>query len=264
MQLRGLVPKRLTTIIPFAIIVATVWVASNLHVYFVREFSWGDILWNSDQAYIFLEVTHEGSSVNRLRYTWVLLKNYLGVIEPFSENIAYLQVIQVASSGTDSHVLRLDDRDHGGSGADPTRFTPMEGRIYASCPGEFRRSMQNVPLIGIDPLCWWAGDHFEKTTREEQQRLHGRDRLTTGDMNNANGWSRREVRAGADDLDLGLDVGGKFRLMINNRSVVNMSGGTLTIEVLRPESSPERLVTTSTRTVKVTRAEYERALRYPK
>ncbi len=246
-------------------LLAAALVASKLNLYFLREYSGAVILWNSEQAYIFLKVDHVGHSISWLRYPWVLFKEYLPAAEPFNDSAGYLTVLEVSSSGTERHTLKLEDRANGGIGFDPSRFTPLESRIYAHCPRLIRNVMENGRLISSDsPLCWWASDHFEKATPGEQARLHGTERLTEGDMINGEGWSRRVVPAGIKNLEFAIEVGDRFHLEISNSKRPEVNGGTLSIDAVRPQGSRERLVTVIRRAVRVGRAEYERAFQSPK
>lgn len=265
MQLKGLIGGRHKKTIVIAFLLTTALVAATLNLYFLREYSGAVILWNSKQAYIFLGVDQEGVSISWLRYPWVLFKEYLRVSEPFNDSVGYLTVFEVSSSGTERHALKLEDRANGGIASDPSRFTPLESRIYASCPRLLRNVVENGRLISSDsPLCWWASDHFEKATPVEQERLHGTERLTEGDMINGEGWSRRVVPAGIDNLAFAIDVDDEFRLLISNSKRPEVNGGTLSIDAVRPGASRERLATVTRRAGRVGKVEYERAFQYPK
>ncbi len=191
-------------IIVWAAVGAAVLTAGNCGVHFCRSYASGTVLWHAGKAQVFVEVILEGHEVSYLRYPWFVIKEYFGAIEEADENRAHLVVIEATTSGVERHVLKLEDRRNGGPGADPAKYTPIEGRIYASCPGS-------------PGLCWWSGDHFEYATQEETRRLDGINRLTVGDMGkDRDGWSRREFGIEQHDYEFTVTIGDEVGLSVHN------------------------------------------------
>ena len=113
-------------------------------------------------------------------------------------------------------------------------------------------------------FCRWAGDHFEKATQEEHQRLGGISRLSSADFDrDENGWSRRTFVAGPIDRSFTVEASDQFRLLVNNRGVTGTKNGTLLIDLLRPGKASERIGVFETREGRVTKAEYQHAFRDP-
>jgi len=137
----------------FAIaIVAVVALAAVLNLYAASEGAGGFAIWNRTEAYFFIQVGRRGYYVAYLEYPWILVKEkYLRIPTFPSESRAFLVVIRVTSSGLERHIVKLADRADGGAGGDPSKYTPLNGQIYADC-------------LPLDGLCRWAGDHFEKAT----------------------------------------------------------------------------------------------------
>ncbi len=241
-------------------------VAASTRIYGISQGTSGLVVWNSSEAYFFVEAGELGYSASALEYPWLLFKQY--VIGGFAaaalpnNQRADLVVIRVNSSGAERHVLKLDRTGEGGPGGDPSKYTPIEGRIYAFYPKLIGHFMQDGHEVGKDMndgLGWWAGDHFEKATDDERQRLDGINRLTTADFDNdANGWSRRAFVAGPIYREFTVDVGGQFRVLVEN--VAKGTGnGTVSIDLLRPGKAPERIGDFDTRAGRISKSEYVHA-----
>lgn len=223
----------------------------------------GCVLWNSTEAYLFMEVSDLGFHPTGARVLWVWFRQHViggfAAYEPPVDQRAFLLVMRVTSSGVERHTVKLADRLDGGPGSDPYRFTPMEEHVYASCPWMIGTFLQDGHLVGKDVgdgLCKWAGDHFEKATEDERRRLNGISRLTDADFErDESGWSRRSF--GARSSSLVMSVEGKFRLL-----VTNVAKGTeksaVTVDLLRPGKTPQRLGTYEAHEGRVSKAEYER------
>ena len=265
--------RNATKIIIAATILATVTAATILaaaaggsgRIYAISGESGGYLLWNASEAYFFMKVDDLGYSWSSFQYPWVLFKRYIiggfAVVEVPSDRRAYLAVMRATASGVERHVLKLDRVDRG-PGSDPGRFTPLEGRIFAFCPTVIGHFMQNGQKVGKDMddgLCWWAGDHFEKATQEEQQRLNGIKRLTKSDFeNDESGWSRRSFGAGPVDRKFTIDVTDNFQISVNNVAVQGTENGTVLIDLLRPGKAPERVGDFHMYQGRVSEAEYQR------
>jgi hypothetical protein len=231
--------------------------------YAISGGSSGCVLWNSNEAYLFMEVSDLGFHPTGVRVPWVWLKQHViggfAAYEPPVNQRAHLLVMRVTSSGVERHTVKLADRLDGGPGSDPYRFTPMEERVYASCPWMIGTFLQDGHLVGKevgDGLCTWAGDHFEKASEDERRRLKGISRLTDADFErNENGWSRRSF--GARSGSFAISAGGKFRLL-----VTSVAKGTeksaVTVDFLRPGEMPQRLGTYEAQEGRVSKVEYER------
>jgi hypothetical protein len=245
-------------------ILITLAVAATFRIYALSEFSGGFALWNASEAFIFMQVDDRGYNANLLQYPWILFKAYViggfAAVELPKDERAELIVMRVTALGVERHVVKLDRTEEGGPGGDPGKYTPLEGRIYAYCPWVIGHFMQDGQLVGNsmdDALCWWAGDHFEKANIEERRRLDGVKRLTMGDYgNDENGWSRREVGAGHDNLQYTIDVGNKLRLVMNNVTT-GLEHSTFSIELRRTGKVSERIGSFFAREGRVSTAEYQ-------
>lgn len=172
-------PKMLKTGIGTALLVAALAAAAILKIYAISETAGLLAIWNQKEAYCFSRVGRRGDSSSYLLFPWILFKEYViggfaAVVIP-ADTRTFLVVLHVTPAGVERHVLELADTN---GGIDPLNYTPIEGSIYAMCPGVV--------------LCRWTGDHFENATQEEEERLGGINRLTRGDFDHDQyGWSRR-------------------------------------------------------------------------
>jgi hypothetical protein len=202
---------------------------------------------------------------NLLELPWILFKQYViggfAAVELPEDDHAEIVVIHVNSSGVERQVLKLDRTEDGRSGPAPSKFTPLEGRVYAFYPKLIGRFMYDGHMVGKDMddgLGWWAGDHFEKATEEERRRLDGIKQLTTMDFDNdASGWSRRALVDGRDYRDFSVDVGDHFRILVNEFAK-GAGNNTTSIELVRPERAPETIGNFRTYRGPVSRTEYKR------
>jgi hypothetical protein len=258
---------RKSKIIIAAILVALALVAS-FRIYSIDESSFGWVMWNASEAYLFVQVSDLGYKASGLELPWILFKQLIGgfasVVLPEDDH-AEIVVIRVNSSGVERHVLKLDRTEDGRSGPAPSKFTPLEGRIYAFYPKLIGHFMQDGHMVGNDMndgLGWWAGDHFEKATEEERSRLDGIEHLTTTDFDNdANGWSRRVLVDGRGNRNFSVDVGEHFRILVNYEFAKRAGNNVTSIELVRPGRAPETIGNFSTRQGTVSRSDYTHTFR---
>lgn len=238
------------------IILAGVGAATVLRIYLIREDSGGDVLWNSNEAYLFIGVSRRGVHKSYLEYPWMIFKEYVGGVAIPDNEHGSVTVIHVVPSGVEQHIVEVADAS---PGSGPGEYTPFEGRIYA-----------NYPTLG--GLCRWAGDHFERATEEESKRLvsssfpdvKGRSNrvfgLTSGPLDNVGGWSKRGIGGGPANVfaRFATNVGGQFTLSEKGEPVDHTRYTAVSIYIQRPGQAPERIWYLDGHPRRVTRAEYER------
>jgi hypothetical protein len=230
-----------TVILTFLVAVLA---ASALKIYLVREDSGGDVLWNANEAYLFIGVAYRGGHMSYLEYPWMTLRESVGGVTAFNNERRSVAVIHITSSGIEQNVVAVAAAP---PGSWPGEYTPFEGQIYA-----------NYPEIG--GLCRWAGDHFEPATAEEQQRVGGISRLRTVDMVNVDGWSKHAIGDGPEGFVARstTDVGGRFTISEKSEPVGRTGYAAVSIYVQRPGQTPERIWYLDGHPRKITKAEYER------
>jgi hypothetical protein len=94
---------------------------------------------------------------------------------------------------------------------------------------------------------------------QEEQGMAGEARLSKGDFANIDGWSRRGInatRAGRDhnQAEFSIDLGGQINILVGE-------GNPVTVDLVRPDHTPERVWYHEQGTRRVSAAEYQRVFR---
>lgn len=224
-------------------------VAPISKVHLLLDGGGGTVLWNDNEAYLFIAIRHLGHEVNVLRFPWFYAKNYLGGVEDPDDDLGSLDTIHITSSAIEHHVQRID---YNPPGSEPEMYTPLEGHIYV-----------NYPARG--GLCRWVGDHFEPATASERQRLDEIAHLTNKDVDHGeNGWSKRsfQVSPGDSDDTFTVEVGNYFRLSASDLGAKN-GDRILSINLLRSGHAAEKIWDAHLHWGMVNKAEYEHVFRNP-
>ncbi len=213
---------------------AAIVLSAAFNAYLIRSDVGGYALWNTKEAYFFIGQNIRGRHVKWIGYPFLILGEILGNIQPPDDDRGRMFVIRVTSDGVERHDLEFAD-PRPGSG--PSEYTPRDGRIWV-----------NYPTLG--GLCWWAGDHFERATQEEQARLGGIGALNNDFYDNRNGWSKHGL--GGNDREIKLNDG--TELMV--------SGGVLSerdptfIEMRKEGGEPQTILNVGLRVGLASRSEY--------
>ena len=121
-------------------IAAGVW----LKIYYVREDSAGWLLWNANEAYLFMSVHPRGYHFTYFEYPFALLRQYFNAPPfPDDERVSVV-VIRVTSSAIERHDVDIGK----GDAHEPDFYTTFGEGIYANCQGV---------------LCRWTGSGFVLT-----------------------------------------------------------------------------------------------------
>ena len=233
---------RKNTKIPVAIgiIAAILLFAASFNLYYLRDDSGGQLLWNADEAYLFMTVARRGVRLSYLEYRTVL-KEWLNAPAFPTNQRVFLSVIRVTPSGIERHVGKVV-----GETADiPDFFTPIRQTIYANCQG--------TP-------CKWVGDHFENATPAEQKELDGINHLASDIDMSMNGWSKRGVGAVAGDSQFSIEIGKQLTLKVRQGNVYRSSSDSATVDLYRVGQPPQQLWHVNGQPRRVSKREYEQAL----
>jgi len=167
-------PKVSKTLLAINFFIVAIILSAALNAYLIRIDAGGYALWNAKEAYFFIYKDTLGRHVKWIGYPLLALGEMFGYIEPPDDGHGTEFVVRVTPDGVERHTLEMTDRTQGSG---PSMFTPLEGRIWV-----------NYPTLG--GLCWWAMDHFERATQEEQKRLGGISALNNDFYDDKNGWSK--------------------------------------------------------------------------
>lgn len=208
-------------------------VLSFLHVYYIGGSGDGDLLWNGNEAYLFVHGERRGYHVSYLGYLPELVKGYFGVIGSPDDESQFTLVIRMTPSKTE----RCEEK------GEFHYFTPINNNIYAGHNDE--------------NLWKWTGSHFEKASIEEQRKLSGIQRLSNKDFNDANGWSGRYSITSKIKEQFPITLGGSQLTL--EVTTLNLSEGDVSVDVMRPNRPPETIFNRNGQPRRVRKSEYERA-----
>jgi hypothetical protein len=212
----------------------------------VRDDSGGTLLWNSTQAYLFMDVHRRGFHITYLEYPWVILKESLyGVREPDNQRTSVV-VIHLTASAIEKHVVEMAEEHPGNT---PVLYTPFDDFIYANCGGY---------------LCKWNGNKFETATEDERHRLDGTNGLVAKDIDQGvGGWSKHDFGEAVTDYEFAVDADGKFALQVTNKLMGQGGRAILSVTLTRPGQAPEGVWHCDGRPRRVSKAEYRQAFGQP-
>src|SRR5271165_3272350 len=189
-------------------------------IYAIRDDCGGDLLWNADEAYLFMGVARRGFRISYLDYPWVMLKELLYGVRLPDDQRTSVTVVHITASGTEHDVVQMLDEQPANT---PIRYARRQGYIYANCEGH---------------LCKWTGNKFETATEEEQRRLDGTSQLDEKHMEE--GWSKRSRGAASTDYQFAVDVGHTLILEVTNKLPDQSRRSIVSVDVVRPGRAPER------------------------
>lgn len=209
---------KLTVLAVLLLAVAVAVVSSKIYV--LRDYGGGFLLWNGNEAYLFMDISRRGFQITYMEYPWVVLKELLyGVREPDNQRTS-VTVVHITPSGVERYVLPAEDEQQANT---PDLYKVVEDHIYANYHGHAYK---------------WTGSEFERATEEEQHRYDETNQVIAGDVEKyRGGWSQR----GVGGSDYAADVGGKFTLQVKDKVMREGGAGILSIVLIRPGQGLEEI-----------------------
>lgn len=211
--------------------------------YFVIEGAGGTLVWNADEAYLFLDTGHRGYHVPYLAYPIEMLKEYFGVAPLPRSAKFFVVVLKITPDSVQQYVTNSF-----GEPSPYDLYTPIDGTIYANKGGA---------------LWKWAGTHFEPASREEEKSLDGINHLTALDVSSAKGWTKRGglLTTGEKEVKVPFTLRGQaLTLFVRCVPIVGGAGchgdNDVTIDLLGPGSLSRTLWHMEQRPRRVSKAEY--------
>ena len=214
-------------------------------VYYIRDEAGANLIWNSDQAYVFITVVHRGYRMNCLRLFGAFVKELIP-FETFSPDDLSSSVIvfRIAPGNLqrfDFDNMNLDSPDGIGQ------------NIYVV------NRENNVGLLK------WSDDHFERTSTEEQNAFrtaHSSGKIPAGPIyENIDGWSKSGVAgkpsmlSGEEDAKIVIRVNGSATTLVMNSGFITHQAF---IDLIRPDETSQRIWHLDQRTHRVNRTEYQK------
>jgi hypothetical protein len=194
-----------------------------VHVHVIKDSADADVLWNAQEAYLFVQATRIGWRVSYLHYFGAALKAYLRGATPYTDRRPLCTVVfRVRPEG----VQRFVTPDVFLRGA-----TPVDHTIYAR---------------DDDGKWWkWLGAHIEPASPQEQHAAWDTLGLSRRNPNGTNGWySERSLLSRLeDDLTVSIALEGQPLTLRVKRE--RQPGGfqviRATLDLLRPAQAADRL-----------------------
>ena len=220
------------------VVLAVIIFGSIVKLHFILdEGGGGYVLWKKDEAYLLMYDRPIGYRISILGYLLMPIREYFyAPAIPVDDKWA-LAVVRITPAETERYSQQ--------STVEIRNFTPIESEIYAHCPGG---------------LCKWTGSEFHLISGQEEQEIGGEDHLSKREFANVSGWSKLGIK--------GTSVGddpGQYELSINldTRTTLQVRGGNpVSVDLLRPGRSPERVWYHEQRTRRVSSNEYEQVFHH--
>jgi len=208
-----------------------------LDLHFVDDWVEGELVWNSEEAYLFSGWSGLGYRFRVMEFLAALVPAYFGASTAPDENRGCTIVFRITPGRIERYVVP----DVGFKA-----YIPKGKTIYAWSGG---------------PLWKWAGDHFERATSEEEREvieIPKATMLSVGkDISDPHGWSVRHTLSGWPAKSE-VDIGGKpifFYVALGD------SNSEISVDVQLPNRERKRILHAKSKFHLVGRREYERAFR---
>lgn len=206
---------------------------ASVKVYFIRTQASGDLLWEADDAYIFLNITQRGYRISYLRYPFEFVKEYFGGVPTPDDKRSYVTVLRVSADGVQQYTI--NDLNLG-------TINVFEHNLYASD-------------LDKGALLKWTESHFGPATSEQQEKLRKNiNSLPPPNFSNVDGWS--EPRGPPNGTFVVQLAARPFTFLTK----VDNSQGVASIDLTVPGRSPERIWSLSDHLKRVSKDEYHRCL----
>lgn len=200
--------------------------------YYVRDNANADILWDTDEAYLFIRTSVTGYRLRRIGYPYEMLREHLGIVRNPDNKRHSLLIFKIRPRMVTKYIAE----DVAVSG-----YVPVDNAIYMNTEG--------VPLK-------WTGDHLEPANRVDSNRLSEVENEYKPGFSNVRGWS--------EDYGILNRGTGEQRFSPKVSSVpvavtVAVSPGKLdqAIQITLSNGTTDRIWSLDGRPKKITRAEYQ-------
>ena len=215
--------------------------ADLFHVYTLRDDNGGTMLWNANEAYLFMSIVRRGYRLSWPAYGAGIVGQWLNAPPSPTDQRIFFIVVHVTPSGVERHVAKVTED----TAAVPHFFTPVGQSVYAFSEGTIYKL---------------SGDHFDTATPEEQAKLGGIDHLSSDVDATINGWSERGIGQVAGDAEFSVGIGKDLTLKIRQGNIYKSPTDSATVNLHRPGQSTQELWNVNGQPRRVSRREYERAM----
>jgi hypothetical protein len=224
------------TMLPILIaLVGSVLMLALLHVHLIRDGANGDLVWNANDAYLFIHSYRRGWDMTYLQYARAFVKESLGSAAPTpSDQRSRIIVFRITPETVQQHVEENMSFDFS---------VPIDSSVY---------------LSGEGGLAKWSLDRLEHVSSEEQKSLVSlvARAAVGGDFTDVNGWSTRYAIIGRHrETRYPITLGGKSLTLVVKEG---RKSSDVSLDLLLAAKVPKRIWCVNLQPRKVTRAEYVR------
>jgi len=206
---------------------------SFFQTYYIGSSGDGDLLWNANEVYLLIHGERRGYCMSGLGYVAATLKGFFGVIDSPDDRRLFTEVIKITPSAIQRYEIV-------GTFA---FYTPRNQNIYA--------------LHGQAMLSKRVGTHFEEASPEEQQKVEIATSVPMRDFTDVNGWSARYSVTTKIHDEYKIQVsGGPLTLVVKT---LNLTDGEVSLDLVRPDRSPETVYHRIGRPRRVSKTEYDKS-----
>jgi hypothetical protein len=200
----------------------------------------GVLLWNSDEAYMFVGWGRSGYHLTTFEYILSYIPASFGVLRTVDDNRLSTIVARITPTAIERYVTERNQEDRGF-----LAYFPRGNSIYA--------------YDGGAALWKWAGTHFEKLSPEEQQKVDIDEKALSSeeDYTNVNGWSLRHSPVWPPEFKIQLQ-GTPVTFLTKSKN----SGDELSIQLRLPSGASQTILHVKRRFHFVSKSDYDRA--FPK
>lgn len=210
------------------------------HIYTLRDDNGGTIIWDANEAYLFMSVARRGYRLNWPTYAAAILGQFFNAPPAPTDQRIFFIVIHVTPAGVERHVAKITE-----NAIVPHFFTPVGQTIYAFSEGMIYK---------------WAGDRFDKATQEEERKVGGLEHLSSDSDETINGSSKRGIGQVAGDAEFTVNIGTEATLKVRQGNVYKSAADSPTIQLYRPGKPVQELWHVNGEPRRVSRRKYDQAL----
>ncbi len=236
--------KLLITAVVLAVALAYSVYADLFHVYTLRDDNGGTMLWNSNEAYLFMSEVRRGYRMNWPAFAVSALFEWFNAHPLPTDQRVFFIVIHVTPDGVERHVAKITTD----TAAIPHFFTPVGQTIYAFSEGSISKL---------------SGDHFELATADERARVGGLEHLWSDVDRTVNGWSEKGVGKVAGDFEFSVQIGKDTTLKIHQGNLYKSAADSPTVDLYRTGQPALQLWRVDGEPHWVSKKNNQRALRQP-
>jgi hypothetical protein len=194
-------------------------VSASVDVFYIHDAATGTLAWNSQQAYVFMDVVSFGYRMSYLKFIAEIPLEFLGDI-PLPNDKHFSAVVVEVFPEAGRRIVKQN--------VNLESYTIFDGKLFAG------------DLEGAPGSLWaWSGNGFRLATATEKTAFYDSQRHNpqAQDVTDVEGWSKRTVEC-SDVSDFPIRVGGKDVTLARGCGVM---GSVESIELRSPGQRPQTI-----------------------